>query len=186
MTAVRRIHLIRHGRSVCAPSRWLSREEYRLWVEAYDAAGIDDRPPEPLRQWLRDAEPARAFSSSLPRSVQSARALFPSERIRSDPVFDETAIAIVAVPFRMSSALWTLAGRISWMYGGTSRETITQARVRASEAAEALTQATAEGDAVLVGHGWMNRMIGAELRSRGFVRVGTASGGHWSAASFHR
>ena len=178
------IHLIRHGEPACPPKSSLSREEYRCWVEAYDAAGIVDQPPETFRNWLPPAAKCIMFSSSLPRSIQSARVLNRSEQVLSEPMFNEASVAIPSIPFRMSSTAWTLIGRASWLLGASAREDVAACRTRACDAADALVQSAASVETLLVGHGWMNRMIGHELRCRGFNVRQQAKRGYWSRASF--
>ena len=179
------IHLVRHGEPACSPRSSLSREEYRHWVEAYDAAGIVGEPTEAIKNWIRSCEIRSVFSSSLLRSIQSASSLVPLDYVRSEPVFDEASVAIAPIPFRMSSTAWTSIGRISWLLGAAAREEVAEGKVRARVAASMLVQSAACAETLLVGHGWMIRMIGSALQHQGFnIRGERANGGYWSRSSF--
>ncbi|AHI27488.1 MULTISPECIES: histidine phosphatase family protein [Komagataeibacter] len=179
------IHLIRHGRPACLPQPALSRNEYARWLISYDAMGIMDQPPASLLDWLRTAKIGNLISSSLPRAIQSADAVAPG-RAKSDPLFNEAAIAIPSVPFRMHSTAWTSVGRILWLLGRTTGENFIDFRFRAQAATDALMASAAVANTVLVGHGWMNRIIGKELRRRGFSLQQQVRHGYWSRTSFTR
>lgn len=181
-----RNHLIRHGAPDCPPQPSLSSKEYRGWMDAYRAAGIIDNPPDSLRTWLKATGVQSVFSSVLPRSVQSARALVGSEYVRSSALFNEAAITIPPLSFRMKSSFWTTLGRIIWLCGGAAEEHVAECQVRARAIADVLMEAASESETVLMGHGWMNRMTGKELRKRGFERLTVTANGFWSRASFHK
>lgn len=179
-----RIHLIRHGQPACLPQSALSRQDYRLWVEAYDAAGIMDLPPRSLVHWLNSTRVEEVVSSALPRAVASARALFGSGALHSDSLFNEAAIAIVSIPFRMHSSVWTVVGRGAWLCGASADETADKFRLRARTAADRLMRSANMTEIALVGHGWMNRMIGRELREQGFGIRHQSGNGYWSRTTF--
>lgn len=181
-----KIHLIRHGQPDCPPKESLSRAEFGGWIDAYDAAGIVEDPPAVLRTWFQQTGVRSVFASTLPRAIQSARALVERDNVQSLALFDEAAIAIAPIPFRMSSASWTTLGRIIWLSGTPAAERIAQCRVRAASAADVLIASAAEVETVLVGHGWMNRMIGQHLRKKGFERQRVTGHGYWSRASFQK
>ncbi|WFU72226.1 histidine phosphatase family protein [Bradyrhizobium sp. CB2312] len=181
-----RIHLIRHGQPACRPQAALSRQDYRCWVEAYDAAGIMDWPPNSLVKWLESAGIDKVISSSLPRASESARALLKSDRVYSDPLFNEAAITIPTIPLRMNSSAWTAIGRITWLCGAPADEDITAFRLRARAATEKLMQSEGADETALIGHGWMNRMIGHNLRKRGFQIQYRSYNGYWSRTTLVR
>lgn len=174
--ASHQIHLIRHGKPACLPKSCLSREEFRQWVKAYDSAGILTDPPGSLREFMYGPDVRAVFSSSLRRSIQSAKALVTSDQISSDPLFNEAAICIAAIPFRMRSSAWVLLGRALWLLGGSATEDLAAGRSRARRAANLLMRSAISVDTVLVGHGWMNRMIGQELLGCGWKIVEPGAG----------
>lgn len=175
-----RIHLIRHGRPSCGSQPALSRHDYKRWLEAYDATGIIDQPPLPLVEWLNSSGIKEVVSSALPRAVESAIALIGPEHVRSDPLFNEAAITVAPIPFRMSSNTWTVFGRVAWLCGASANEMAAKFRLRARIAADNLTRSPNNAETALIGHGWMNRMIGRELRERGFEVQYQSGTGYWS------
>ena len=177
------IHLIRHGQPACRPAGALSRDDYRRWLEAYDAAGIIDKPPDATKVWLLGVSSAAIFSSSLPRSVQSAHYLAPSNQVKSDAMFDEASVSILPIQFRLSSAAWTALGRTSWLLGDNAHEQVAACRIRARNAADALMQSASSAETLLVGHGWMNGMIGRELQRSGLRVLERTGRGYWSRTS---
>lgn len=180
------IHLFRHGEPDCPPQRALSCTEYSAWVRAYDAAGITSDPPASLKAWIQNLGVGEVFASTLPRSVQSARALVGMEKVRSLALFNEAAISTASIPLRMDSSTWTILGRLMWLSGAASSERLPECRARAGTATDILVASAAETETLLVGHGWMNRMIGKELRKRGFDRIVRTGSGYWCGTSFQR
>jgi broad specificity phosphatase PhoE len=181
-----RIHLIRHGQPACRPQPALSRKEYRRWVEAYDASGIIDLPPRSLVQWLGSAGVDQIISSALLRAVETAEALIGSGRLRSDPLFNEAGVVITPIPFRLSSNAWTAFGRLAWVCGASADEAAARFRLRARTATDSLVGSASMTETALVGHGWMNRMIGRELRKRGFEIQHHSGSGYWSRTTFEQ
>lgn len=182
--ASNQIHLIRHGEPACRPKPRMSRDEFRQWVKLYDSQGILTEPPDNLQKCMYGAGNWTVFSSSLPRSVQSAKALVSSDQISSDALFDEAAIAIAAIPFRLESTTWVFLGRMLWLLGASSTEDFATCRLRARNAASLLIRSAISSNTVLVSHGWMNQMIGRELKKAGFAVDFQTKRGYWSHAKY--
>lgn len=180
------IHLIRHGLPNCRPLPALSHHEFKSWVDAYDAAGIIDRPPTSLVEWLKTAGIEKLISSALPRAEESARALVGPEFIRCNPLFNEAAIAVVPFPFRLNSSVWTAVGRLTWLLGAPANEDSATFQLRARAAAAKLMQSADSAETALVGHGWMNRTIGRILREHGYGIQHRGDNRYWSRMTFIR
>ncbi len=180
------IHLFRHGKPDCPPRRALSCTEYSGWVRAYDAAGVASDPPASLKAWIQTVGVGEVFASTLPRSVQSAIALVGTAKVRSLALFNEAAISTASIPLRMSSSTWTLLGRLMWLSGAASPERLLECRARARAATDILMASAVKTETLLVGHGWMNRMIAKELRQRGFDQSATTGSGYWCGTSFRQ
>lgn len=181
-----RIHLIRHGEPSCPPKVSLSRHEYRCWIDDYNAAGIVDAPRDLLRRWFLASGARSVFASTMPRSIQSAKALAEGADVRTFTLFNEAAVAVAPIPLRLNSSSWTTLGRIMWLLGSPADEDIAACQIRAVSAADALMESAAQAETVLVGHGWFNRMIGNQLLKRGFERSEVTGRGYWCRASFEK
>src|SRR5688572_4512621 len=89
---VRRIHLVRHGRSSMKhDGRWMHASGVSRYEDAYDAAGIldDEQPPDALRGL---ATSARIVASDLARAIASAERLTSRESITTSPLLREIRI----------------------------------------------------------------------------------------------
>lgn len=177
------IHLVRHGRPACLPAKALSRDGYRRWLAAYDAAGIIDQPPQTTKPWVEDVKSAAIFSSSLLRSVSSAKFLAPMSQVTSDALFNEASVSVLPIQFRLSSSTWTWLGRTSWLLGNAAEEHVAACRIRARNAAAALLHSASLAETLLVGHGWMNGMICQELQRSGMHIQERTGYGYWSRTS---
>jgi broad specificity phosphatase PhoE len=184
-----RIILIRHGRPDIPVSPRTSHKEFRSYIDAYEAAGLDPEsaPPEELQDLL--AELTAVFTSGRPRAHDSARALAPNAELIADPLFAEAPLASPPIPLlRMNVPKWAVVARILWHAGYHPEiENYRRAKHRASEAADILMRrANAEGSAALVAHGYFNLIIGRELRRRGFNRTGSHRARFWNAVVYQK
>lgn len=180
------IFLVRHGKPDCDRQGRLSRSAFVDWLACYAAAGVTREPPHsaPCRA---AASTARAiFASDLPRARDSAALLGSHLPVRIDAVFNEADIAVVPFSFSLRPGLWTAAGRLVWLAGAVTQESYSVAKIRAARAAAILlAEAEAEaGSVLLVGHGWMNRMIAGVLVRHGMRRIEKTGSGYWSLVRF--
>jgi broad specificity phosphatase PhoE len=182
-----RIILIRHGRPAIASNPRTSHNEFRSYIDAYEAAGLDpsSAPPGELQDLVKELD--SVFTSGKPRSQDSARALAPQAELIADPLFVEAPLASPRIPLlRMKVPKWAVMARILWHAGYHPEiENYRRAKQRASDAADILMErARAEGVAVLVAHGYFNAMIGRELRKRGFEQSGSHRVRFWNAVTY--
>ena len=183
----RRIILIRHGRPAIAPNPRTSHHGFRSYIDAYEAAGLDpaSAPPEELQDLVKEL--SAVFTSTKPRSTDSARALAPNAELIADPLFVEAPLASPRIPLlRMTVPTWAVVSRILWHAGYHPEiENYRRAKQRASDASDILMRrAEAEGSAALVAHGYFNAMIGRELRRRGFRKSGSHRVRFWNAVIY--
>ena len=184
-----RIILIRHGRPAIESSPRTSHREFRSYIDAYEAAGLDPEsvPPEELQDLV--GELTAVFTSSRPRSQDSARALMPNAELIADPLFEEAPLASPKIPLlRMKVPKWAVMSRILWHAGYHPEiENYRRAKHRAAEASDILMRrARDEGVTALVAHGYFNLMIGRELRRRGFHKSGSHRVRFWNAVIYER
>lgn len=182
-----RIILIRHGQPALPLNPRATHRDFRAYIDAYEAAGLDPSslPPRELADLVRELE--SVFTSGRPRAHESARALAPHAVLVADPLFAEAPLASPLIPLlRMRVPKWAVMARILWHAGyHPGIEDYPAARRRAVAAADILTERARDGGAVaLVAHGYFNAMIGRQLRRRGFHRTGNHRVRYWNAVIY--
>jgi broad specificity phosphatase PhoE len=182
-----RIVLIRHGRPAIAPNPRTSHVGFRDYIDDYEAAGLDPEsaPPEELQDLVREL--SAIYTSTKPRSTDSAKALAPNAELIADPLFVEAPLASPRIPLlRMKVPKWAVVARILWHAGYHPEiEDYRRAKHRATQAADILMKrASEEGQTALVAHGYFNAMIGRELRRRGFRKSGSHRVRFWNAVIY--
>jgi broad specificity phosphatase PhoE len=182
-----RIVLIRHGRPAIASNPRTSHSGFRSYIDAYEAAGLDpdSAPPEELQDLVKEL--GAIYSSTKPRSTDSARALAPNAELIADPLFVEAPLASPRIPLlRMKVPKWAVVARILWHAGYHPEiEDYRRAKHRASRAADILVKRAGDaGETALVAHGYFNAMIGRELRRRGFRKSGSHRVRFWNSVIY--
>ncbi len=181
-----RIVLVRHGRPrLDAPKRVAGRE-LGVWIERYDAAGIDPALPPPARVRALAEDVGTVVSSDLRRAVESAREIAPGREVPADRVFREAGLPRPRAGLRLDPQLWGFAARIAWFCGYSGdAESLVRARERARQGAARLEAlCDSHGSAMLVAHGIVNGLIGRELRRAGWRGPRLVTGPYWSHAVF--
>lgn len=186
---IMRIILVRHGEPKIDQQRWIGHKGFIAFMDAYRDAGLmpESAPPEYTANLTRGI--TRVFTSELPRSIDSARALLPDAEFISDEVFTEAPLAPPRIPgLRMKVPGWAVVSRVAWHGGYSPRiENFRQSRRRAQKALHILLDAAAEdGTVVLVGHGYFNAILGRMLRLKGFVRTGSHRAEFWNTVVYDR
>ena len=180
----REIILMRHGQPQLANVDKVSALEMQDWIEHYNRSEITQQPVPDASQRLAASATVIA-SSSAPRALSSVQAL------GLKPVLVDAVFCEAQLPFghwkrpRLSPFTWAFILRILWLCGYSgSVESANTARLRASKAAELLQSLTGEGSVLLLGHGFMNRMIAKQLVKDGWVRHTRNGSQYWSAAVY--
>jgi broad specificity phosphatase PhoE len=182
-----RIILVRHGRPALPLRPRTSHHEFRDYIDAYEAAGLDpdSLPPRELSDLVKELD--HVFTSGRPRAHQSARALAPHAELEADPLFAEAPLASPRIPLlKMRVPKWAVVARILWHVGYHPEiENYRKTKHRAGAAADILINKIRDGgSAVLVAHGYFNAMIGRQLRQRGFARTGAHRVRYWNAVIY--
>jgi hypothetical protein len=181
-----RITLIRHGKPLCDRPAMLSADAYQRWLNVYDAAEVYETPPTKLSAILNTERTQTLLCSGMRRSISSAYLLLPEGRWQSLSIFNEAPVAVPSLLLILPTPIWTALGRILWLLGRRSNESPRTCRSRAHSAADLMLDVAKTSDVVLVGHGWMNRMIINELRQRGLKVYATSGAGYWRCVSLSR
>lgn len=179
------IVLLRHGRPSFKLKGLVRAKDLGEIARSYDLAGIVDVPPDEAGDLFESN--CFVVCSHLERSVQSAKALGCTRIHHQDMLFGETAIphfhgGSITLPI----GVWVVVLRVLWLFGlSRNGESLVNARRRAAKAAERLAEFAVEHGAVLlVGHGFMNRLIARELKRRGWAGPSKPGKAYWSYAVY--
>ncbi len=176
------IVLMRHGKPRIGTSGRVSASGFGEWVSEYDSAGIETerRPPDEALERAREC--SFTVCSTLPRSVESAKAL------------NGGAIDLISHLFRecempygnwkhpeLSKALWSVLFRTMQLVGYSSNaESFRAMKERAKKCTSQLEKLAREHKSVLfVGHGILNRFIQRRLLRMGWSGPRKAARKHW-------
>lgn len=180
------IVLIRHGRSTHHETRPVTGQEFDRWVQAYDSAGVQEDGC--LDETIAAvAKVPLILTSDLARSIESARHLNPEAFLQSDALFRETELPTVSFKgFKLRPAVWTILLRSAWLMGhATGCESYRKAKHRAEIGAQKLAAYAVKYESVaLVGHGFFNQLLAAELRKNGWGGRRKTSAYHWGATVY--
>ncbi|NBB35010.1 histidine phosphatase family protein [Pseudomonas sp. BC115LW] len=175
---------MRHGQPKGVNVDKVSALEMKDWIEHYNRSEITQQPV-PNASLRLAASATVIASSNAPRALTSVQALG-LKPVRVDAIFCEAQL-----PFghwkrpRLSPFTWAFILRILWLCGYSGDvEPANTARMRARKAAELLQSLSSEGSVLLLGHGFMNKIIAKQLVKDGWVRHQRNGSQYWSAAVY--
>jgi broad specificity phosphatase PhoE len=182
---MRRIHLVRHGRSSMQhDGAWMYASGVSRYEDAYDEAGIrdDDHPPAVVREL---AGAAQVVASDLARAIASAERLTRRDAIAITPLLREIRIEPPRwIPFKLPIDVWDGMSYLEWFYRlrvGADHEYVR----RAHDASNWLIQRAAEKELLAVTHGAFRLLLVPALRQRGYVMdEGPRRYHNWSVWTF--
>jgi broad specificity phosphatase PhoE len=180
----RKIILMRHGQPKLDATDKMSALDMKDWIEQYDRSEITDQPvPDASKQLAAIA--TVIVSSNAPRALTSVQAL------GLKPAFVDALFREAPLPYghwklpRLSPFTWAFILRVLWLCGYSRRvESVGIARMRARTAAQRLQSLASEGPVLLLGHGFMNRMIARQLEADGWTRQKRNGSQYWSATVY--
>ena len=180
------IWLIRHGRSVHNETRPVTGQEFAMWVQAYNRAGVQAGGC--LEETVTAIEKVPLIvTSDLARSIESARHLNPDAFLQSNALFRETELPVVPFKgFGLRPAVWAFLLRSAWLMGyAAGCESYREAKQRVETGARQLgAHAAKHGSVALAGHGFFNQLLAAELRKNGWKGRRKTSARHWCATVY--
>jgi broad specificity phosphatase PhoE len=167
--------------------RLLNATEFGFWVSEYNAAGINVgcRPPQHAIEQVSRC--AFVVCSSLPRSMESAKALGIESIDVCEAMFREMDMPHANRSFpRLSPAMWTVLFRLIWAVGySANTESFKEARERARSCAQRLAElASVHGTVLLVGHGLLNWFIAWHLKKMGWSGPQKSPRNYWDFAMY--
>jgi len=178
---------MRHGKPLIDKHLRLNASEFGIWVERYNAAGIDAQCPPPPIAIEQVNQCSMTVCSDLPRSVESARALGVERVGLTDHMFREMDMPHAAWRFpKISLLVWLVFFRLAWAFGYSSNvESFKAAKERAHDCAEYLVRLASTHHAVLfVGHGSLNWFIAKYLKNMGWLSSKMAPRRYWEFSVF--
>jgi broad specificity phosphatase PhoE len=183
------ITLLRHGRPIIPPLNKINASEFLEWVQAYNASGLCPSS-KPTAEAMSHASACDAIvCSGLRRSIESAKELNADDVVLSDSIFNEAGLPVANWrTLKLSPKIWALIFRVLWLLGySRNSESFKEAKTRAADAVERLTEIAHEHQRVLfVGHGVYNRILANELRRSGWAGPKNPDSKHWSFGVYER
>ncbi|CAM3239978.1 phosphoglycerate mutase family protein [Asticcacaulis taihuensis] len=172
------ITLVRHGEPALSRRVKLDWRGYVEWWAKYDQAGLleGQTPPPILHKFANEAR--YIFSSTLPRSIETAEAVCDGKGFTSLEALIEAPLPPPHLPsfirLTPNSYAWGFVARVCWWYLNIHGEAEGRevAKVRARKVAEFLYEKAKEGGDVLVlAHGFFNLMVSIELKKMGYRKT---------------
>ena len=164
----------------------LSWQEYRDWWERYEIGPLKEPQdaPDKLKSAVEDA--VLVFASGRLRAQQTAAKAAPHLTAEYDQVFNEAPLPPPRLPgVKYLPKTWNILARAAWLNGhALDGESISQARIRATEAAARVHTAALEGKVYLAAHGWFNRMMRPELKKLGWKCTYDGGDAYWSHRTY--
>ena len=155
---------------------------YRKWWNQYEEGSLAEgqSAPDVLKSIVSDAD--LVLTSQRPRAIETAKLAAPHMEPVPRAIFNEAPLP--PPRFRQAKYLpktWNILARTAWVWGHSlDGESVTEARVRAAEAARELHDAAIVGKVYLAAHGWFNRMIRKELKKLGWKCTRNGGDSYWS------
>lgn len=182
------IVLMRHGKPQIDHRLRLSAAEFGVWVEKYNAVGIDTECQPPQGAIAQANQCAFTVCSNLERSLESAR-LLGVERIGVySPLFREMDMPNAAWRFpTLSLQVWLVFFRLAWVLGySADAESFRSAKARARSCAEHLANlASTHGTVLFVGHGTLNWFVAKYLKRMGWLSAEKPPMKYWEYSVFN-
>jgi broad specificity phosphatase PhoE len=181
------ITLIRHGKPTVSLRERIRAQDFRAFIERYEAAGIENTSLPSEAAKVKVAEAQAVLTSDRARAIDSARILAPQAQLEVDPLFRETdSWMVVPLPLRLSALQWAFVSRLLW-FAGWARgcESLAAAKHRAHQAAQRLIARSHCGSVVLVAHGGINKLIAKELLKLGWTGPRSPDFRHWGHSTYY-
>jgi len=185
------ITLVRHGLPALSRDVKLSAIEYRDFWAKYEIGGLipGQVPPEDLPPLAARAK--SLFASTRRRSIESMELVAPGRSFEREPLLVEAPLPPPAWPgfIKFNPRTWGFISRFLWWFLDhcpAELENRAQAEARAAKVADRLTAAAAEGEVMVVAHGFFNAVIGRELKKRGWRRTTAMRMLHWNSRRYER
>lgn len=156
------IIIYRHAEPIVSGNEIISGRDFTQWVQRYNDSGIIANEP------IGDKEDI-VYTSDLKRSVETAKLI--GNNVIQDSLFREAEVPLIRFPaMRLKAKMWLAISRSLWLLGlSTKCESFEDARQRTKQIVEKIELLLLENKKiVIIGHGFLNRMIKKELLHKGW------------------
>ena len=157
------IILYRHAEPVVSGNEIISGREFPLWVQRYNDSGIF------INECPCKKEDV-VYTSDLKRSLETGKLV--GNHVIQDSLFREAEVPLIRFPsIRLKAKVWLAFSRSLWLVGlSTKCESYKMAKHRAKRIVEKIEQQLLEDrKIVIIGHGFVNRLIKKELLQNGWL-----------------
>jgi len=184
------IVLARHGEPDLSKKVRLSARGYADWWAKYEETGLKpgQTAPEALKLFAEGANVI--LCSTRPRSIETAKAVAGDRTVQIDPSLIEAPLPPPHWPnwLKLSPPIWGAVSRGYWWFFNRyhTQENRASAQYRADAAADRLIALAAQGDVLVVAHGFFNTMIGLSLQRDGWKLTSNQGFRYWSMRRFER
>ena len=156
------IIIYRHAEPIISSNEIISGRDFPLWVQKYNESGI-------RAHGFAGEKEEIVYTSDLERSLETGRLI--GNNVIQDTVFREAEIPLIKFPvMRLKAKIWLAISRFLWLLGvKTKCESFKEAKHRAKRIVERIEVLLLEKQRiVIVGHGFINRLIKKELSRQGW------------------
>lgn len=174
------ISLARHGKPTVRRRGWSGFGGFNVWWAAYEESGLNpkSKPPQNLKDVAVEAEVL--YVSPKPRARETMAAVAGTREAEVMDLFLEAPLPAPPLPLYFPISVWWVLARLYWWIGFHGHfENRKDTDARALSAADHLIEAARRGDVLVCAHGWFNRMIGRELKARGWRLDYNGGDGYW-------
>jgi len=184
------IVLARHGEPDLSKKVRLSARGYADWWGRYEETGLKpgQTAPEGLKLFAEGA--STILCSTRPRSIETAQAVAGGRTVEIDVSLIEAPLPPPHWPnwLKLPPPIWGAVARAHWWYFHRyhTQENRAEAQCRADAAADRLIALAAQGDVLVVAHGFFNTMIGLSLQRDGWKLTSNQGFRYWSMRRFER
>ena len=157
-----KIVIYRHAKPVVSWNEIISGRDFPSWVSRYNDSGIIKIGPRMKKEKV-------VLTSNLKRSMETGNLI--GEKIIPNSIFCEAEVPLIKFPaIRIRAKFWMALSRFLWLFGVKKNcESFKNAKKRAVRIIENIESHLLENQrVVIVGHGFMNRLIKKKLIQRGW------------------
>jgi broad specificity phosphatase PhoE len=173
------IIIYRHAEPKVSANEIISGTEFTLWVRRYNASGVF------ANEWSGEKEDV-VYTSDLKRSFETGKLI--GKHVIQDSLFREAEVPLIRFPsMRLKAKVWLSISRSLWLLGLSTRcESFKEARHRTKRIIQKIElQCLEDKKIVIIGHGFLNRLIKKELLHQGWsLEKAKAENGYLSKMSF--
>lgn len=158
-----KLGLVRHFKVITNEKIFLSSSEFAEAMQKYNNASVRSNG-----LIIESTDWDICFSSTLPRAVSTAEAIFEGNIVKSDLLVEVPISPFTKRNFKLPSFIWHIGSRIAWYKSHKSQqESIHGTKERIKKFYEIIKNSDYER-ILIVSHGYFLRMFYEEMKKKGF------------------